>query len=121
MSKMYSNYEKAELSSVQIRQAKNGNKYATGAIILRTDEGKFQASIRFISWDAIGSLEVLASLEEPEQLTGGDLAPIEKDGTRAETKPRRAQASITGWFETNRDKDGNWKPLQYVMETASIL
>ena len=121
MSKMYSNYEKAELSSIQIREAKNGNKYATGAIIIRTDEGKFQASLRFISWDAVGSLQVLADSESVEQLTGGDLPPIEIDGKRADSQARRPRASVTGWFESNRDKDGNWKPLQYVVETVTIL
>jgi len=43
-------FQNAELAGLEIKTAKNSNQYAKGVLILRNEEGKFQASLPFKAW-----------------------------------------------------------------------
>jgi len=116
-------YEGAELASVSIRTAKNGNTYASGILILRDTDGKFQASFPFRSFDAAAELATLSRTETDTDLVGGDL---HFDGEDADTRERvaakqqaRPRANVSGWFRTSKGSDGKWSTV-YMLSSLSI-
>jgi hypothetical protein len=109
-------FEGAELGSLSIRTAKSGNAYASGILILRNEQGKFEASLPFRSFDAVASLQPLEKAHfNPELLestTGGDL---HYEGENADTRERQAakaasrpRVNVTGWLRTSKNSAGKW-------------
>jgi hypothetical protein len=116
-------FEGAELASVSIRTAKNGNTYASGILILRDIDGKFQASLPFRSFDAADQLASLSRTETNTDLTGGDL---HFDGEDADSRERvaakqqaRPRANVSGWLRTTKGSDGKWSTI-YMLSSLSI-
>ena len=99
MSKNSVSFVGAELAGLSIRTAKNGNKYASGVLILRNENGGFEASLPFLCFsNAIGALGILEQQEHSAELTG-------ESG-----KPERPVASVSGWFKTNKRGDA-WSTI----------
>lgn len=108
----------AELASLSIRTSKKGNTYASGLIHLRGDNGKFEASLPFRSFDAVAELSVIEAQYFGEQAaqpetSGGDLHFEQAEST--ETRERQAakaagrpKANISGWLSTTKDAKGKW-------------
>lgn len=107
--------------SINLKTAKNGNEYASGAIIFTDSDGKFQASIPYISFDEVGTLRMLKAQMESQEVAGGDLA---FDGTEQDTRERkpvkqpRPIVTVSGWL-TSKSKDG-FKPVSFVIEKVHI-
>jgi hypothetical protein len=99
MSKHTVSFADAELAGLAIKTAKNGNKYASGILILRNEERGFESSLPFICFsNAVGALAVLEQQEHSAELTG-------ESG-----KPERPIASVSGWFKTNKRGDA-WSTI----------
>jgi hypothetical protein len=98
MSKNSVSFVGAELAGLSIRTAKNGNKYASGVLILRNENGGFEASLPFLCFsNAVGALGILEQQEHSAELTG-------ESG-----KPVRPIATVSGWFNTGKDKSGAFR------------
>lgn len=110
-------WENVELS-INIKTAKNGNEYASGAIILKDMDNKFQASIPYISFSEVQVLSKLLRAQESAELTGGDLAFDGEDAETRERKPitARPKVTVSGWL-TSKAKDG-FKPVSFVIESV---
>jgi hypothetical protein len=99
-------FSSAELAGLEIKTAKTGKDYAKGVIILRNDEGKFQASLPFLCFTAaVGHLRSLEQQEHSAELVGG-VSVTESDGTRSEAKEPRPSANVSGWFRTSKTDKG---------------
>jgi hypothetical protein len=112
-------FEGAELASVSIRKAKNGNTYASGLIHLRDEKGKFEASLPFRSFDAVAELKPIeAQYFAPELLEAASGGDMHFDGEDAETRERtvakatgRPRANISGWLRTSKGANGKWETV----------
>ena len=105
MSKHTVSFADAELAGLAIKTAKNGNKYASGILILRNEERGFESSLPFICFsNAVGALAILEQQEHSAELTG-------ESG-----KPERPVASVSGWFKTS--KMGNAWVTSYMVEAV---
>lgn len=116
-------FEEVELASLEIRKAKNGNPYATGIIILRDEQGKYEASLPLRSFNAADSFAALVRTESNPETSGGDLHY--EDDSDAETRERvpskatRPKATVSGWLRSTKDKSGKWSTCLMV-ESLSI-
>ena len=118
----------AELVSLKISVAKNGNAYASGILNVRDVNGKFEASHKFLSFDAVDAfraLEVLYFSKQSAQpdTSGGDLAFADGEPESTETRERsvakatyRPQVDVSGWFKTS--KMGNAWVTSYMVEAV---
>jgi len=98
MSKHTISFADAELAGLAIKTAKNGNQYASGVLILRNENGGFEASLPFLCFsNAVGALAILEQQEHSAELTG-------ESG-----KPVRPIATVSGWFNTGKDKAGAFR------------
>ena len=108
MSKNIVSFIDAELAGLAIKTAKNGNSYATGVMIIRNEEGRYEASLPFICFStAVGALRALAVVEQSADLVG-------ESG-----KPERPVASVSGWFKTDKRGD-NWSTI-YRLESVDVI
>lgn len=99
-------FSAAELSGLEIKTAKNGKDYARGVIVLRNDEGRFQASLPFLCFTAaVANLRSLEQQEHSAELVGG-VSVTESDGTKSEAKEQRPVANVSGWFRTSKTDKG---------------
>lgn len=116
-------FDAVELASLEIRSAKNGNPYATGIIILRDEQGKYQASLPLLTFDAADSVAALVRTETNPEATGGDLAfEAEEDAESRERKAIKAsrpKANVSGWLRTSKDKNGKWNTV-FMVEALSL-
>lgn len=117
-------FDAAELASLEIRIAKNGNPYATGIIILRDEKGKYQASLPLLSFEAADSVASLVRTETHPEGSGGDLHFESEDN--ADTRERsvakatsRPKANVSGWLRTTKGKDGKWSTT-FMLEALSL-
>jgi hypothetical protein len=104
----------AELVSLTIDVAKNGNAYAKGILNVRDANGKFESSHRFLSFDAVDAFRALElqhfSKQSPQPDTSaGDLAFADTEPESTETRERtvakataRPKVDVTGWFKTSK-------------------
>ena len=104
----------AELVSLKIAVAKNGNAYASGILNVRDVNGKFEASHRFLSFDAVDSfraleLQYFSKQSAQPDTSGGDLAFADGEPDSTETRERpvavataRPQVDVSGWFKTSK-------------------
>ena len=116
----------AELVSLKIGVAKNGNAYASGILNVRDENGKFEASHKFLSFDAVDAFHVLYLQYFHEQsaqpdTSGGDLAFADGEPESTETRNRtvakatiRPKVDVSGWFKTS--KMGNAWVTSYMVE-----
>ena len=107
----------AELVSLKIAVAKNGNAYASGILNVRDANGKFEASHKFLSFDAVDSfraleLQYFSKQSAQPDTSGGDLAFEDGEPDSTETRERpvaratvRPQVDVSGWFKTSKMKD----------------
>lgn len=99
-------FSAAELSGLEIKTAKNGKDYARGVIVLRNDEGRFQASLPFLCFTAaVANLRSLEQQEHSADLVGG-VSVTEADGTKSEAKEPRPVANVSGWFRSRKTEKG---------------
>ena len=107
--------------SITIKTAKNGNEYASGAIVFVDSDGKFQASIPYRSFTEVGTLRTLKAQVESQEVAGGDL---HFDGTEQDTRERkpgktpRPTVTVSGWL-TSKSKEG-FVPVSFVVEKVHI-
>jgi len=104
----------AELVSLKIGVAKNGNAYASGILNVRDANGKFEASHKFLSFDAVESfraleLQYFSKQSAQPDTSGGDLAFADGEPESTETRERsvakataRPQVDVSGWFKTSK-------------------
>jgi hypothetical protein len=104
----------AELVSLKIAVAKNGNPYASGILNVRDANGKFEASHKFLSFDAVESfraleLQYFSKQSAQPDTSGGDLAFADGEPESTETRERsvakataRPQVDVSGWFKTSK-------------------
>jgi hypothetical protein len=104
----------AELVSLKIAVAKNGNAYASGILNVRDANGKFEASHKFLSFDAVESfraleLQYFSKQSAQPDTSGGDLAFADGEPESTETRERsvakataRPQVDVSGWFKTSK-------------------
>jgi len=85
-------FQNAELAGLEIKTAKNGNEYAKGVLILRNEEGKFQASLPFITFDEVEPMAKL--LESTPRVAGAE--------------GKRPVATVSGWFRTSQTPEKVW-------------
>ena len=90
---------KGELASLKVKVAKSGNAYLTGIIILRDENGKFESSLPFRSFDAVDEAR-----EAFPVILGEDEA--------AAAQAPRPRANITGWFKSRKVGD-TWLPAEF--------
>lgn len=102
MSKNSVQFKEAEIASLKVKVAKSGNAYLTGIIILRDENGKFESSLPFRSFDAVDEAR-----EAFPVILGEDEA--------AAAQAPRPRANITGWFKSNKVGD-DWKQSFLVTE-----
>jgi hypothetical protein len=124
-------FNSAELAHVETRTAKSGNTYASGILILRDESGKFEASLKFRSFNAVDALRALElqyfakEAAQPDN-SGGDLHFVEREAESTETRDRtvakataRPQVNVAGWFRTTKSSNGNWDTA-FMVESVSI-
>jgi hypothetical protein len=104
----------AELVSLKIGVAKNGNAYASGILNVRDANGKFEASHKFLSFDAVESfraleLQYFSKQSAQPDTSGGDLTFADGEPESTETRERsvakataRPQVDVSGWFKTSK-------------------
>jgi hypothetical protein len=106
----------AELVSLKIAVAKNGNAYASGILNVRDVNGKFEASHRFLSFDAVDAfrsleLQYFSKQSAQPDTSGGDLAFADGEPDSTETRERtiskeiiriRPAIDVSGWFKTSK-------------------
>ena len=104
----------AELVSLKIAVAKNGNAYASGILNVRDVNGKFEASHKFLSFDAVDAFRVLelqyfSKQSAQPDTSGGDLAFADSESDSTETRERpvakataRPRVDVSGWFKTSK-------------------
>ena len=91
------NFTNAELSSLRVATAKNGNQYISGFLVDSSVEGGYTTSKAFRSFDAA----VIAAL--PAELVAS--------ATAAKTtfpKGSRPRISVEGWLQNKADANGIW-------------
>jgi hypothetical protein len=128
MSKNGISYDGAELAHVETRTAKSGNTYANGILILRDENGKYEASLRFRSFNAVDALSGLEkqyfTKHSPSaEASGGDLHfdAGESTETRERTVAKataRPRVSVAGWFKTSKVGE-KWDTV-FMLESVSI-
>jgi hypothetical protein len=130
MSQHVISYYGAEIASIEICTAKSGNNYAKGTLILRDESGKFEASHRFRSYNAVDVLTVLelqyfAKQSPTAETSGSDLQFDEAASENTETRERtvakataRPRVNVSGWFKTSKFGD-NWNTA-LMLESVSI-
>ena len=131
MSQHVISYYGAEIASIEICTAKSGNNYAKGTLILRDESGKFEASLKFRSFNAVDALRALElqyfakEAAQPDN-SGGDLHFVEREAESTETRDRtvakataRPQVNVAGWFRTTKSSNGNWDTA-FMVESVSI-
>lgn len=97
----------AELVGLAERTTKKGNKYMSGIILLRNDNGAYQSSHPFTCFGkAMGALRMLEQQEHSAELTG-------ESG-----KPKRPVVNVSGWFWTNKS---NWKTTFQLQSVDEIV
>lgn len=118
----------AELVSLKISVAKNGNAYASGILNVRDVNGKFEASHKFLSFDAVDAfraleLQYFSKQSAQPDTSGGDLAFADGEPESTETRERsvakatnRPQVDVSGWFKTS--KMGNAWVTSYMVEAV---
>jgi hypothetical protein len=124
-------FNSAELAHVETRTAKSGNTYASGILILRDESGKFEASLKFRSFNAVDTLRALElqyfakEAAQPDN-SGGDLHFVEHEAESTETRDRtvakataRPQVDVSGWFRTTKSSNGKWDTA-FMVESVSI-
>jgi hypothetical protein len=119
----------AEIAHCEVRIAKSGNEYASGIIILRNEAGKFEASLKFRSFDAVDvlrgiELQYFAKEAPQADTSGGDLAlEASEDAETRERKVAKAtprpQVNVMGWFKTSKSPKGTWDTV-FMLDTVSI-
>lgn len=131
MSQHEQTFTRAELAHVETRTAKSGNTYASGILILRDESGKFEASLKFRSFNAVDALHGLelqyfGKQAAQSETHGGDLAFDESAAESTETRDRtvakataRPQVDVTGWFRTTKGSNGQWDTA-FMVESVSI-
>ena len=90
-------FTNAEVSSLRIATAKNGNKFVSGFIVDSNQDGSYTTSKAFRSFDAA----VIAAL--PAELVAS--------ATAAKTtfpKGSRPRISVEGWLQNKADAKGIW-------------
>jgi len=97
---------KGELASLKVKVAKSGNAYLTGIIILRDENGKFESSLPFRSFDAVD-----AAREAFPVILGEDEA-----AAKAAPKPR---ANVTGWFQSRKVGE-EWLPASFLVSEITL-
>jgi hypothetical protein len=120
-------FSSAELAHVETRTAKSGNTYASGILILRDENGKYEASLRFRSFNAVDVLHTLelqffAKEAAQPETSGGDLhfEAGESTETRERTVAKataRPRVDVTGWFKTSKI-GANWDTV-FMLESVS--
>jgi hypothetical protein len=120
----------AELVALKTGVAKNGNPYASGIINVRDAGGKFQASHKFLSFNAVDTfhsleLQYFSKQSAQPDTSGGDLAFAQGEPESTETRERtvakatvRPQVDVLGWFKTS--KMGKEWVTSYMVESVSI-
>jgi len=118
----------AELVSLKIGVAKNGNAYASGILNVRDVNGKFESSHKFLSFDAVDAfraleLQYFSKQSAQPDTSGGDLAFADGEPESTETRNRsvakataRPQVDVSGWFKTS--KMGNAWVTSYMVEAV---
>ena len=118
----------AELVALKIGVAKNGNAYASGILNVRDANGKFEASHKFLSFDAVDTfraleLQYFSKQSAQPDTSGGDLAFADGEPESTETRERtvakatvRPQVDVSGWFKTS--KMGNAWVTSYMVEAV---
>ena len=121
-------FDGAELAHVETRTAKSGNTYANGILILRDENGKYEASLRFRSFNAVDALSGLEkqyfTKHSPSaEASGGDLHfdAGESTETRERTVAKataRPRVKVAGWFKTSKVGE-KWDTV-FMLESVSI-
>ena len=121
-------FDGAELAHVETRTAKSGNTYANGILILRDENGKYEASLRFRSFNAVDALSGLekqyfAKHSPSAEASGGDLHfdAGESTETRERTVAKataRPRVNVAGWFKTSKVGE-KWDTV-FMLESVSI-
>jgi hypothetical protein len=93
------NFDNAELSSLKLAVAKNGNQYVSGFLVDSTAEGGYTTSKAFRSFDAA----VIAAL--PAELV---TVLRENDGATF-PKGSRPRISVSGWLQNKANAKGIWQ------------
>jgi hypothetical protein len=91
------NFNNAELSSLRIATAKNGNQFVSGFIVDSNADGGYTTSKAFRSFDAA----VIAALP-------AELVAIATDTKASFPKGTRPRISIEGWLQNKADTKGIW-------------
>lgn len=124
-------YDNAELAYVETRTSKKGNAYAKGILILRDASGKFEASLRFRSFDAVDafhSLELQYFAKESAQpdTSAGDLAFVDGEPENTETRERnvakatlRPTISVSGKLRSSQLPDKTWETV-FMVDAVGI-
>lgn len=92
------NFTNAELSSLKIGTAKNGNKYISGFIVDSNQDGSYTTSKAFRSFDAVIVSAALAALPAMDLL----------DTKVSFPKGTRPRISMEGWLQNKADAKGVW-------------
>lgn len=131
MSQHEKSYDGVELAHVETRTAKSGNTYASGILILRDENGKFEASLKFRSFNAVDALRALelqyfAKDTAQPDTSGSDLHFVDDEAESTETRDRtvakataRPQVNVSGWFRTTKSSKGTWDTA-FMVESVSI-
>jgi hypothetical protein len=123
-------FASAELAHVAIRTSKKGNPYASGILILRDENGKFESSLKFRSFNAVDvlrglELQYFAKEAAQPETSGGDLAFADGEPESTATRERtvaeataRPKVDVLGWFKTSKGATGNWDTV-FMLESVS--
>ena len=93
-------FTSAEVSSLRIATAKNGNTFMSGFIVDSNQDGSYTTSKAFRSFDAA----VIAAL--PEALVAS--ATSAENGKAVFPKGSRPRISVEGWLQNKADAKGVW-------------
>jgi hypothetical protein len=128
MSQHEISFDNAELAHVETRTAKSGNTYANGILILRDESGKYEASLRFRSFNAVDALSVIERQYFAKQSPSAEIAGSDlhfEAGESTETRERivakattRPRVSVAGWFKTSKVGE-KWDTV-FMLESVSI-
>lgn len=93
-------FTNAEVSSLRIATAKNGNKFVSGFIVDSNQDGSYTTSKAFRSFDAA----VIDAL--PVELVAK--ATTAENGKAVFPKGSRPRISVEGWLQNKADAKGIW-------------
>jgi hypothetical protein len=92
-------FTNAELASIKVATASNGNPFISGVIVDRSEEGKFIASKSFRSFTLVEAIAALPAVQAFAELSAEE---------QKAAKAARPRVTVSGWLKSSQNAKGVW-------------